>query len=263
MTPDVRAHAVAQTVAAERLEGWRPTDEHVAALAALARGEVAFADYLATFRARHPPPRRSAAGVSVFGRAAPYLIPERRCCATTSVPRPRRCWPTSNTSPLRAGWCCGCADRPSGRRPDALDVRVLHRHLFADVYPWAGEYRTTELRRGDQGFASRPTIATGMARVHDDGAGGGRRRRRVRRPPLALRAGPALRRLQPDPPVPRGQRAHGRAAAARHRRRVRPTARPLGGQPRRVVFGGERTACRFAATAGPVTGRSCRSWCVR
>ncbi len=44
----MRAHAVAQAVAAERLEGWRPTDEHVAALAALARERRAFDDYLAS-----------------------------------------------------------------------------------------------------------------------------------------------------------------------------------------------------------------------
>lgn len=49
---------------------------------------------------------------------------------------------------------------------DALDVRGLHRHLFADVYPWAGEYRTTELRRGGQGFAWQATIAERMTEVH-------------------------------------------------------------------------------------------------
>ncbi len=56
-----------------------------------------------------------------------------------------------------------------GRQVDyagALDVRTLHRQLFVDVYSWAGAYRTTELRRGDQGFAWVSTIQSGMARVH-------------------------------------------------------------------------------------------------
>ena len=47
MSSDPRAHAVAQTLAALRLEGWSPTDEHVGALSRLVQADVSFADYLA------------------------------------------------------------------------------------------------------------------------------------------------------------------------------------------------------------------------
>nr|NLI49413.1 cell filamentation protein Fic [Propionibacterium sp.] len=35
---------------------------------------------------------------------------------------------------------------------DAAQVRALHRHLFQDVYEWAGEYRTVELVKGPRGM---------------------------------------------------------------------------------------------------------------
>lgn len=166
MTLDRHAHAVAQTLAAERLEGWEPTDEHVAALNALIRGQISFADYFATFRARHPPPQRPRRRPGLR-RAAPYLIP-----GTTLL---RNRFGASSAQMLAdlefiatagrmALWLCRPADETT---LDALDVRVLHRQLFADVYPWAGTYRTTELRRGEQGFAWVSTIESGMKRVHD------------------------------------------------------------------------------------------------
>jgi cell filamentation protein len=166
MTPDTRDRAVAQAVAAERLEGWRPSDEHVAALAALARGEVPFDDYLAKFRDRYPAQQRPRRRLTL--RPAPqYLLP-----GTTLL---RNNFGADSAEMLAdlefvatAGrmvlWLCRPAE---ATEPDGLDVRVLHRHLFGDVYAWAGQYRTCELRRGEQGFAPQSTIAAGMARVHD------------------------------------------------------------------------------------------------
>jgi cell filamentation protein len=160
------AHAVAQTLAAERLEGWEPTDEHIAALNALVREQVSFADYLATFRARHPPaqrPRRRPA----LRRAGPYFIP-----GTTLLRNQFGAGSAEMLADLEfvatagrmARWLCRPVDETE---LDGLDVRVLHRQLFADVYAWAGAYRTTELRRGDQGFAWVSTIESGMTRVRD------------------------------------------------------------------------------------------------
>jgi cell filamentation protein len=34
------------------------------------------------------------------------------------------------------------------RTYDAEHVRAIHRHLFQDVYPWAGEYRTINMAKG-------------------------------------------------------------------------------------------------------------------
>lgn len=42
----------------------------------------------------------------------------------------------------------------------------IHRHLFQDVYGWAGEIRTVEINRDGHQFQFRQYIETGMADVH-------------------------------------------------------------------------------------------------
>ena len=157
-------HAVHQTVAAQRLEGWKPSEENVSALVALAGGGLAFAEYLATFRAHHPPPvrhRRQA----MFRRKTPYLIP-----GTALL---RNNFGAESAQVLSELECVATAGRmvqwfrESADRAAPSDVRDVHRHLFGDVYPWAGEYRTTELRRGEHAFAWQSTIAEGMSRLSD------------------------------------------------------------------------------------------------
>jgi cell filamentation protein len=49
---------------------------------------------------------------------------------------------------------------------DLAHLRAIHRHLFQDVYDWAGEIRLVEISRGSQQFQFRQFIATGMADVH-------------------------------------------------------------------------------------------------
>lgn len=153
------------TLAVQRIEGWQPSSEHVAALAALASGSLSFGDYLDRFRARHPPPsnHRRRPGLR---RSVPYYIPGttllRNNFGATSIDVLTDLEFVA-TAGRMVQWLC----RPPARLPsDGLDVRVIHQHLFADVYSWAGSYRTTELRRGNQGFAWQSTIAAGMAEVH-------------------------------------------------------------------------------------------------
>lgn len=54
---------------------------------------------------------------------------------------------------------------PSGKF-DLAHLRSIHRHLFQDVYDWAGELRTVEISKGGNQFQFRQYIATGMADVH-------------------------------------------------------------------------------------------------
>ena len=54
---------------------------------------------------------------------------------------------------------------PSGTF-DLVHLRAIHRHLFQDVYDWAGELRTVEISKGSQQFQFRKFIQTGMADVH-------------------------------------------------------------------------------------------------
>lgn len=54
---------------------------------------------------------------------------------------------------------------PHGRF-DLAHLQAIHRHLFQDVYAWAGEIRSVELAKGGSRFQFRRFIETGMADVH-------------------------------------------------------------------------------------------------
>jgi cell filamentation protein len=54
---------------------------------------------------------------------------------------------------------------PSGKF-DLRHLRAIHRHLFQDVYDWAGKLRTVEIAKGGSQFQFRRYIETGMADVH-------------------------------------------------------------------------------------------------
>ncbi len=49
---------------------------------------------------------------------------------------------------------------------DLAHLRAIHRHLFQDIYDWAGELRTVEIAKGGEQFQFRQFIETGMADVH-------------------------------------------------------------------------------------------------
>ena len=49
---------------------------------------------------------------------------------------------------------------------DLNHLRAIHRHLFQDVYAWAGEIRTVEIATGRQQFQFLRYIETGMADVY-------------------------------------------------------------------------------------------------
>lgn len=49
---------------------------------------------------------------------------------------------------------------------DLAHLRAIHRHLFQDVYDWAGEIRKAEISKGGSQFQFRQYIETGMADVH-------------------------------------------------------------------------------------------------
>jgi cell filamentation protein len=52
---------------------------------------------------------------------------------------------------------------PVHGRFDAPHFRAIHRHLFQDVYEWAGEYRTVEFSKGSSAFAPLKTPAHTLA----------------------------------------------------------------------------------------------------
>lgn len=49
---------------------------------------------------------------------------------------------------------------------DLSHLQTIHKHLFQDIYEWAGEIRTVEINKGAQQFQFRQYITTGMQDVH-------------------------------------------------------------------------------------------------
>lgn len=49
---------------------------------------------------------------------------------------------------------------------DLAHLRAIHRHLFQDVYDWAGEIRVVEISKGGSQFQARRFIEQGMGDVH-------------------------------------------------------------------------------------------------
>ncbi|EJL27619.1 protein involved in cell division [Caulobacter sp. AP07] len=54
---------------------------------------------------------------------------------------------------------------PTGRF-DLVHLRAIHRHLFQDIYDWAGEIRTVEIAKEGHQFQFRRFIAVGVADIH-------------------------------------------------------------------------------------------------
>jgi len=49
---------------------------------------------------------------------------------------------------------------------DLAHLRGIHRHLFQDIFEWAGELRTVEISKGGHQFQFRQFIETGMGDIH-------------------------------------------------------------------------------------------------
>ncbi len=73
---------------------------------------------------------------------------------------------------------------------DLDHLKAIHRHLFQDIYDWAGEVRTVEIAKGGSQFQFRQYIGTGMADVHRRSVGG-KYLRGLGREAFAAAAGPS------------------------------------------------------------------------
>jgi cell filamentation protein len=59
------------------------------------------------------------------------------------------------------------AARPLPGRYDLEHLQAFHRHIFQDVYPWAGELRTVDIAKGGEHFARAQYIRGGAANVFE------------------------------------------------------------------------------------------------
>jgi cell filamentation protein len=168
--PTPLRHAIDQTIAAERLEGWQPTDDHIDALIRLLSDETPFGEYLASYRAVHPsngqPHRRDYR--HILRRSRPYLIPGTMVLRNNFEVDSQAALSDLEfvaTAGRMAMWHRMLADGAIGVH--MVDVRAIHQHLFSDVYSWAGSYRITELRRGDSIFAWQSALGRLMALLEE------------------------------------------------------------------------------------------------
>lgn len=72
---------------------------------------------------------------------------------------------------LRVAETAAVADRmlqtiPSGKF-DLAHLQAIHKHLFQDVYTWAGHIRETPLSKGGHTFMSQSRIGTAMSDIHN------------------------------------------------------------------------------------------------
>jgi len=49
---------------------------------------------------------------------------------------------------------------------DLAHLQAIHRHLFQDIFDWAGEVRQVEISKGGSQFQARQFIPVGMADIH-------------------------------------------------------------------------------------------------
>lgn len=49
---------------------------------------------------------------------------------------------------------------------DLAHLRAIHRHLFQDLYEWAGELRRTDIAKGGHWFMPKDRLEGGMADIH-------------------------------------------------------------------------------------------------
>lgn len=153
------------TLGAEALEGWQPLPRHLDSLRALLGGAATFGQYLAPYlaeeKAAHPPAR-----TRFLARSRPYLIR-----GTTVL---RNNLGVTDTGALQrlefvatAGRIALLLAQPGRLPPDPLAV---HQELFADVYPWAGQPRIVELRKGGSAFTPVDDLDRELAHLRDHAA---------------------------------------------------------------------------------------------
>ena len=166
--PEPLRRCVDQTIAAEALEGWHPTADHVDALVALVDDDITFGDYLAQYRTRYPPEPTRQTTTRMFHRRRTYLIPGTTLLHNNFGADSHGMLADLefvSTAGRIAGWHRRLADGDVGA--DDLNFRAIHQELFSDVYAWAGNYRVTELRRGEDVFAWQSSVHRMTARIEE------------------------------------------------------------------------------------------------
>jgi cell filamentation protein len=54
---------------------------------------------------------------------------------------------------------------PLKGRFDVLHLRAIHKYIFQDVYPWAGQFRTVNISKGGAMFAAAPFVDSALESI--------------------------------------------------------------------------------------------------
>ncbi|WP_328813682.1 Fic family protein [Rhodococcus sp. NBC_00297] len=165
LTPD-QCHAVDQAVAAERLEGWRPTPADLALLVAECRGETVLPSVREGLVGDGP--KRESRWAALRPRHTPYLLPGsttlRNVLGIVDAAALHRA--ESILTALRLVRChTGRADL--GGAVGVHRLLSVHRYVFQDFYVWAGDVRTVELSKNGTAFARCSVVWDGLMGVHE------------------------------------------------------------------------------------------------
>ncbi|TSD47100.1 cell filamentation protein [Rhodococcus sp. KBS0724] len=161
---DAQRHAVRQTVAAERLEGWQPSGDDLTDLDALAVGTLTCEDYIE----RH----RSAASARAVPRRRRLALPRPYLVTGTTVLRNN--FGFQDHTQLRDVEYAATAARllqahlqpaPTPRQVDAEYIFGLHGQVFGDVFGWAGQQRIVDITKNGDGFAPVGSISRYLREV--------------------------------------------------------------------------------------------------
>jgi cell filamentation protein len=158
--PPRTVRRVQAVVGNARQEGYRPQRWELALLVAVDRGEIDHQEALAAVLAEFPPPAEHVA--PLFADWSSYLYPGSGVLVNRFGLRDRAALHAvePRLTCLRAH---ELLSDPAGidlGGPPSTGLRQIHRHLFQDVYDWAGRDRTVNIDRGGHFATVRTMVGT-------------------------------------------------------------------------------------------------------
>jgi len=164
----VNCTALEQVLAAERLEGWDPSNEQIAELEAVMIGMLSRREYFEQELARAVglssaiPPRIR------WRRSAPYVYRGTSVLENNFDVRDPAALQSLEfaATALRLGEAHLGGDLVPHTR-DTAELLLLHQHVFQDLYQWAGHIRTVDIRKGAAMFAPVSAIRNYLSEVEE------------------------------------------------------------------------------------------------
>ncbi|MGC0363942.1 cell filamentation protein [Rhodococcus sp. 27YEA15] len=160
--------ALEHVLAAERLEGWQPSDQQIDELGAVLGGTLSRREYFEQELARALAMSTRPRARTWWRRAAPYVYRGTSVLENSFGLRDPAALQSLEfaVSALRLGEAHLGRDHVPHTR-DSAELLLLHQHVFQDLYRWSGHIRTVDIRKGTATFAPVSTIRGYLAAVDE------------------------------------------------------------------------------------------------